>query len=90
MKQLHSLIAAAALAFAASAHAQNCSGGTDGGTDATGNQCNQPASAVAAEQTPAKSLSARPANGVARPEKASVRAPNKPNRLARATISRGR
>jgi hypothetical protein len=90
MNQLHALIAAAALALAASAHAHDCSGGNDGGMDATGNQCNQPAPAVAVVQTPGKSLAARPANAAARPAKTSVRAPNKTDRLARVTIPQGR
>ena len=37
-KSLLSLIAA--MLFSLSAHAHDCSGGANGGTDATGNQCN--------------------------------------------------
>lgn len=48
MNLRQALIAAAALAIAASAHAHDCSGGNDGGMDATGNQCNEPGSVVAA------------------------------------------
>lgn len=36
------VLAAVTLAFAASARAQTCSGGADGGMDATGNQCASP------------------------------------------------
>jgi hypothetical protein len=35
------------LAAAGSLHAQNCSGGPDGGTDATGNQCSTPTDVAA-------------------------------------------
>ena len=38
---------ATAIVFSQSLHAQSCSGGSDGGMDATGNQCNAPGSAVA-------------------------------------------
>jgi hypothetical protein len=31
------------------ANAQTCSGGTDGGMDATGNQCNEPATSINTE-----------------------------------------
>jgi len=47
MNLRHALIATAALLLAASAHAHDCSGGNDGGMDATGNQCNEPGSVVA-------------------------------------------
>lgn len=36
------LLFAAATVLAATAHAHDCTGGTDGGMDATGNQCNDP------------------------------------------------
>lgn len=90
MNQLHALIAAAALVLAASAHAHDCSGGNDGGMDATGNQCNEPASVVAAAQAPARPVAARPATAAARLAKTSVRTPNKSDRLARATTAQGR
>jgi hypothetical protein len=38
---------AAAIAISQSLHAQSCSGGAGGGMDATGNQCNAPASVAA-------------------------------------------
>ena len=66
MRKLNALIAAAALVLAASAHAQDCSGGKDGGMDATGNECTQPAPIVAAAQTPAKPGAARPTKAAAR------------------------
>lgn len=37
---------AATLILAGDLHAQACSGGPDGGTDATGNQCSEPAAGV--------------------------------------------
>jgi hypothetical protein len=45
--------------------AQTCSGGSDGGMDATGNQCNTPDSYL--ERTPAWTASARPVAGAATP-----------------------
>jgi hypothetical protein len=42
---------AAAVALAMPLHAQECSGGSAGGTDATGNQCNDPVAALAAPAT---------------------------------------
>lgn len=36
----------AATLFSVSAYAHDCSGGADGGMDATGNQCNDPVAAV--------------------------------------------
>ena len=66
MSQVHAFIIAAALVLATSAHAHDCSGGTDGGMDATGNECNQPAPIVAAAQTPAKPVAARPTKAAAR------------------------
>jgi hypothetical protein len=90
MNQLHTLITAAALVLAASAHAQDCSGGKDGGMDATGNECNQPAPIVPAAQTPAKSVAARPTTAAARPATTSIRTPSKSDRLARVTTPQGR
>jgi hypothetical protein len=40
-------IAATAMLVSVSAHAHDCSGGSSGGMDATGNQCNDVASLVA-------------------------------------------
>lgn len=51
MKLTRALITAAALCLAATVHAHDCSGGADGGMDATGNQCNdRVAIAMSAEQ----------------------------------------
>jgi hypothetical protein len=58
------IVLLATLAMAASAHAQTCSGGPDGGMDATGNQCGSspvPTSSAA----PAAAIPAK-ARGVAR------------------------
>jgi len=41
MHAIHNMLVAAAIALAASANAQDCSGGGDGGMDATGNQCSR-------------------------------------------------
>jgi TPR repeat protein len=40
MTTLRGLMLVAALSLAPALHAQSCSGGPDGGADATGNQCN--------------------------------------------------
>jgi hypothetical protein len=42
-----------AIAFAGSVHAQGCSGGPDGGMDATGNQCSDPGGRVSYTTAPA-------------------------------------
>ena len=47
-RTLRALGLAAAVALATAAHGQGCSGGSPGGTDATGNQCNDPATVAAA------------------------------------------
>jgi len=53
MNLRHASIAVAAFLLAATAHSHDCSGGADGGMDATGNQCNDPASVVAVIPAPA-------------------------------------
>ncbi len=90
MNQVHTLITAAALVFAASAHAHDCSGGKDGGMDATGNECNQPVSIVAAAQTPAKSVAPRPTTAAARRATTSIRPPNRSDRVVLVTTPQGR
>ncbi|MFO1302942.1 MAG: hypothetical protein U1F54_04375 [Burkholderiales bacterium] len=85
MNLRHALIATAALVLAASARAHDCSGGTDGGMDATGNQCNEPARVVAAAPAPAKSEAVRSVNASARPAKTAAGTPNGSERLAHAT-----
>lgn len=52
MNTIRTMLVAAAVALAASAHAQNCSGGPEGGMDATGNQCSQSNPAAATAATP--------------------------------------
>ena len=47
MNIVYSLALATAIVFSQSLHAQSCSGGIDGGMDATGNQCNAPVSVMA-------------------------------------------
>ena len=90
MNLRHAPIAAAALLLAASAHAHDCSGGNDGGMDATGNQCNEPVPVVATAQAPAKSEAARPTAAAARPATAVARPPKGSERLARAATAQGR
>lgn len=46
MNVVRKLTLIAALALATPLHAQVCSGGKDGGTDPTGNQCTDPTSAA--------------------------------------------
>ena len=42
MNIIRTIFLASTFAFAGSVCAQDCSGGTEGGMDATGNQCSQP------------------------------------------------
>jgi len=64
MKIIRASSLAAALLLAAPLHAQVCSGGTDGGTDATGNQCNDPG-AMASRVVPVDAGSRPPASASA-------------------------
>ncbi len=52
------LLGSAAI-LAGSLHAQVCSGGTDGGMDATGNQCTDPGTAISYAATPTSTLAPR-------------------------------
>jgi hypothetical protein len=94
MNLRHISTAAAALLLAATVQAHDCSGGTDGGMDATGNQCNDPASVVAGAPfaAPAKPTvqAARPAAAAVRPARTGARAPNRSERLVRAATAQGR
>ena len=47
MNTIYAFGLATAIVFSQSLHAQSCSGGIDGGMDATGNQCNAPGSVMA-------------------------------------------
>ena len=88
------LIAAAALLLAATSHAHDCSGGQDGGMDATGNQCNEPSSVVAA--APAAGFAKpgvqamRPGTATVRQARTAARTPNGSERVARAATAQGR
>lgn len=53
MNIVYALGLATAIASSQSLHAQSCSGGADGGMDATGNQCNAHRSVVALATAPA-------------------------------------
>lgn len=87
MKLTRALITAAALCLAATAHAHDCSGGTDGGMDATGNQCNDKAPVTAS--VPARAPAAvRPAGRAASAVPATTAGARE--RLARATAAQGR
>jgi hypothetical protein len=89
----HTLTAAAILAFAAAVQAHDCSGGAEGGMDATGNQCSDLATVVGAASAPpaakAGDKAARPAAATLRPARATLRTPNG-SHLARATTAQGR
>jgi len=52
---------AAAIAVSAPARTQGCSGGIDGGTDATGNQCNHPPAAAAVDRSAVAASAGKPA-----------------------------
>lgn len=90
MNQHHVLIAVAILVLAGSAQAQECSGGSDGGMDATGNDCNQPPAIVAAAPRPVKSAAARATTGAARSGTTPIRTPTQSDRVARVTPRRRR
>lgn len=80
-RTLRALGLAAAVVLATAAHGQGCSGGNAGGTDATGNQCNDPA-AVAADgdrsaNAPTPAVAAIPANPAASAPPATSPAPMK-------------
>ena len=51
------MIGAVVFAVAGAVHAQDCSGGTDGGMDATGNQCNEPRTVAVGPAAPAATRS---------------------------------
>jgi hypothetical protein len=59
-RALRALGLAAAVALAIPGHAQECSGGSAGGTDATGNQCNAPVVAAAPPSALANGTGAAP------------------------------
>jgi hypothetical protein len=89
------LMAVASIALIGTAHAHDCSGGTGGGMDATGNECNDtiaavPVAPVAAKavvldrpEVRAKQATAGGARGDQRPAKAATR-------LVRAGAATGR
>jgi len=56
-RMLRALGLAAVVAFAGPAHSQECSGGSGGGTDATGNQCNDPVAIAASGERPGIAVS---------------------------------
>jgi hypothetical protein len=62
LRVLRALGVVAVLALAGPAHGQECSGGSAGGTDATGNQCNGPAAIEAAGDRPGFAPSAAASN----------------------------
>ena len=65
MKLTTAMLALAFAMTAGAAHAHDCSGGTEGGTDATGNQCNDAIPVVAVAPAPA----ARDDGAARKPEK---------------------
>jgi hypothetical protein len=75
---IRATLVAAAVVLSASAHAQDCSGGPDGGMDATGNQCSHSSPVAERAATPkmnpsaktsATSRSVAAANRIAQPAK---------------------
>ena len=60
-------LAVAVLALSAVAHAHDCSGGPDGGMDATGNQCNEPAAFIAPSTAPQPAVEVARADAKATP-----------------------
>lgn len=82
MNLRHTFLAVAVLALTGAAHAHDCSGGSDGGMDATGNQCNETL-AIAAAPASGK---AGPA-AVDRPRTRATRAIPAGARAARAAAS---
>jgi hypothetical protein len=56
---IRAMLVTAAVVLSASAHAQNCSGGPDGGMDATGNQCSHSNPVAAGAATPRMNPAAR-------------------------------
>jgi len=87
MQLRHALVTTIVLALAGGAHATECSGGADGGMDATGNQCTQ--AAAATEAAPAPAVAGLPA-GATRPPATATRAPGKSERLSRTRIAQVR
>ena len=90
----HASLATAMLLLAAVAQAHDCTGGADGGMDATGNQCNTPAPVAvpAPAEAPVKPAvqAERPAAVAVRPARTTVRASTGAERLARAATAQGR
>jgi len=90
MNLRHTLIAAAALAFAAAAQAHECTGGTDGGMDATGNQCNDLTTVVAATPpAPASKQAEATVRAPALASRPAKRTAKGAERLARVTSAQG-
>lgn len=83
-------LVAFAIAFAGSVHAQGCSGGPDGGMDATGNQCSDPGGvAYTTAPAPAPLLTAAPGivpakagSSIAAPAPRAMRTPVGPTSVA--------
>ncbi len=59
MNAIGAMLVAGAVVLASSAQAQNCSGGSDGGMDATGNQCSHSTPVAANAATPKMNPAAR-------------------------------
>jgi len=87
MRLRYALVTTIVLALAGVAHATGCSGGTDGGMDATGSQCNQAAPAM--EAAPAPAAGGQP-GGATRSPSTATRAPSKSERHTRTRIAQVR
>ena len=88
MKRTTAMLAFAIAMMAGTAIAHECSGGTEGGMDATGNQCNDAIPVVAAEPV----ATARAENAARKPDQrkpppASRKAGAVPDRLAKRVAS---
>ncbi len=59
MNELRTMLVVVSFVLAASVHAQDCSGGPDGGMDASGNDCNRSNPVAANTATPKVNLPAR-------------------------------
>ena len=87
MQLRYALVTTIVLALAGVAHATGCSGGSDGGMDATGNQCTEAAPVM--EAAPAPAAGGQPGSATRSPSTA-TRPPSKSERLGRTRIAQVR
>jgi len=87
MKLRYTLVTTIVLAIAGVAHAADCSGGSDGGMDATGNECSVTAPTMAAAPV---SGNAAQAPAASRSPPSATPRPYKSDRHARTRIAQAR